>query len=162
MDILTDKIEMDTNNLCGKIFSENELYELLLFELESNFSHFYGQNIHIYFDRQENQKIKITEVLYFNSDEDCDNYARKAIEKKEWYEITNVGKHLNLILTRLDRSGQFSAIFQDYSRTQIDVRYWRDELPEHKPMTEEEIRQAFRELSGMLDDTESSRPKKAV
>jgi hypothetical protein len=165
MIVSTDKLKMDTGDLHGKIFSENELYELLLFELEANFSHYYGQNLHIYFDRLKNYKIKVIEVRYFENNEECQKCARATIEKKEWFEISVVGKHIDLVLNRLDRTGLLSAIFHDHSRTETWKRGWADELPDHGPMSEAEIREAFRELAGMIEEPQylqDSRLKKEV
>jgi hypothetical protein len=153
---------MDNSNLCGKIFSENELYELLLFDIESNFSHYYGLNLHIYFDRIENQKIKITEIIYFKNKNDLFEHSCSVVGKRNWFEITPVGNHINLYLTRLDRNGKYSAIFKDRTRTEEAGRCWPDEMSDYKPMTEDELRQAFRELAGMFEEPQNSRSKKAV
>jgi hypothetical protein len=156
---------MNFNNLSGKIFSENELYELLLFDIENNLNSYSGLNVHIYYDRVENQKIKVTEVIYFSNITESHKQARAVTGKREWFEIAENEEHSNLYLTRLDKTGKSSSIFEEFTNTDESTRGWPDESANHKPMTEEEIRQGFRELAGMFEEpqySQISRPKKAV
>jgi hypothetical protein len=153
---------MDTNNLYGKIFSENELYELLLFDIEDNLISYSSLNVHIYFDRVENQKIKVTEVIYFSNINESHKQARAMTGKREWFEIAENEEHSNLYLTRLDKTGRSSSIFEEFTHTDESTRGWPDEFADHKPMTEDELRQAFRELAGMFEEPQNSRSKKAV
>lgn len=155
---------MDFENLVGQTFSENELYELLLFEIEENFEQFFLKFIHIYFDRTEDQKIKIIEVVYFKDDIVMDKKARTIIEKKEWVHIYENHGHIDLMLVRFDRTGKISVVRKNETRTQDWCLGWADEEP-HKPMTQDEIRRAFEELAGIFQEQQELqklRSKKAV
>lgn len=155
---------MNFENLVGQTFQENELYELLLFELEENFEQHGSKFIHLYFDRTEHKKIKLTGIAHFNGSKEMGKKGREIIEKKEWFEIAQNVNHLNLILCRFDRTGFASSIWKDETRTQEWSRGWADERP-HKPMTAEEIRLGFQELMGIFQDhqeMQKSKSKKAV
>ena len=143
---------MNLKNLVGKTFQENEFYELLLFDIEENFEHYRAKNLHIYFNRTENTKIEITEVIYFKDDLEADNKSRSIIEKKEWFEIVQNHNHINLLLYRLDRTGFVSSIWKNSTRTEEWRHRWADEDPDLEPMTPAEIRQAVLELSGFFTD----------
>lgn len=142
---------MNFENLVGQIFQENELYELLLFEIEENSEAYFSKFIHIYFDRVEDEKIQMTEVNYFKDVDVMDKKARSMIEKKEWFEIYEHHGHVDLIFVRFDRSGKVSIIKKNETRTQDSRIGWADETP-HKPMTRDEIRQAFQELRGVFQN----------
>lgn len=143
---------MNLKNLVGKTFQENELYELLLFDIEENFEHYFAKFIHFYFDRIENKKIKITQVVYFKDSKEVNIKGRALIKKKEWLEISQNQNHFNLLLCRFDRTGFVSSIWKDHTRTQEWCHGWADERPDLGPMTADEIRQAVYELSGFFSD----------
>lgn len=156
---------MNFEDLVGKIFQENEFYELLLFEVEENFERYFSKFIHFYFDRTEDMRIRITEVVYFKDSDEIYKRSRSIIEKKEWFEIAQNHNHLNLLLCRFDRTGWDSAIWKDSTRTQEWRHGWADERPERGPMTPDEIRQGIRELCGFFEDQQELqklRSKKAV
>ncbi len=155
---------MNFENLVGETFSETEFYELLLFEIEENFEQYFSQFMHFYFDRSEYKKIKITAVFYFNDDAEMDKKARSMIEKKEWFEIYDNHGHIDLLLCRFDRTGTRSVVRKDETRTEDWRSGWADENP-HKPMTRDEIREAFQELMGVFQDQQDLqklKSKKAV
>ena len=155
---------MNFDDLIGKTYSEQELYELLLFELEENLEKHFSEHIHLYFDRIENQKICLKEVVHFKDREELYKTNRAIIEKREYFEITHIQNHIDLMLCRFDRTGYVSIVGKDFTHTQDWCRGWADEIP-HKPMTPEEIRQAFRELAGFFEDQQELqklRSKKAV
>lgn len=156
---------MNLNKLIDKTFQENEFYELLLFDIEENFEQYSSKFIHFYFNRIENTKIKITQIIYFKDDIALDSESRTIIEKKEWFEIAHNHDHFNLLLCRLDRTGFVSSIWKDSTRTEEWCHGWADEGPDLGPMTPDEIRQAFMELSGVFmnrQDLEKLKSKKAV
>ena len=156
---------MTLKSLIDKTFQEKELYELLLFDVEQNFEKYFSQNLHIYFNRTQNNKIIIAEVVYFKNDIEADNKSRSFIEKKEWFEIIQNHDHINLLLYRLDRTGFVSSIWKDSTRTEDWRHRWADEGPDLGPMTPDEIRQAFMELSGTFIDQQklqNLKSKKAV
>ena len=156
---------MNFENLAGKIFQENELYELLLFELEEKFEQYFSKFIHFYFTRTADSKIKVTEITHFKNSTEMNKKSREIIEKREWFEIDENHNHLNLILCRFDRTGFASSIWKDSTRTQEWARGWADEGPDLGPMTPDEIRQAVYELSGYFKDKQElqkSKSKKAV
>lgn len=152
--------------LVGQVFFEDELYELLLEEIEDNFDNFYSKFIHIYFDRVEIKKIRVTQIAFFKDSKEINQVERKLIEKREWFHIGENDNHFNLLLCRFDRTGFLSSIWKDKTRTEEWAQGWADELPElGRPMTPEEIRQGFRELMGIFEDQQEKqelRNKKAV
>lgn len=156
---------MNLSSLIGKKFQENELYELLLFDIEKNFEQYLLKNLHIYFNRTGYTRIEVTEVLYFSDDIETDAKSRSIIEKKEWFEITQNHNHIDLLLCRLNRTGLTSSIWKDSTHTQEWKHGWADERPDLGPMKPEEIRQAFLELSGVFIDQkkrQTLKSKKAV
>ena len=155
---------MDFASLVEQTFSENEFYELLLFEIEENFEQFFSKFMHFYFDRTEDKKIKITQVVYFKDDSEMDKKARSIIEKKEWFHIYENHGHIDLMLVRFDRTGKVSVVRENETRTEDWSLGWADEEP-HTPMTRDQIRQAFQELAGVFQDQQELqklRSKKAV
>ena len=156
---------MNLNSLVGKIYQENEFYELMLFDIEENFEKYSAKFIHFYFDRVENSKIKITQVVHFKDDIEIDNECRRIIEKKEWFEISQNDNHFDLMLCRFDRTGFISLIFKDSTHTQEWKHGWADEGPDLGPMTPDEIRQAVQELSGFFEnqqELQKLKSKKAI
>ena len=141
---------MSIHSLVEKMFQENELYELLLFDIEANFEQYYSQFIHIYFNRVENDKIKVIQIVYFNDDIAADTKSRSIIEKNEWFEIVRNHDHINFLLCRFYRTGYVSSIWKDHTRTQNWSHGWADERPDLGPMSPEEIQQAVLELSGFF------------
>ncbi len=109
---------MNFNGLIEKTFHETEFYELLLFEIEENRKQYFSKSLHIYFDRSEEGKIKITEVVYFKDAQEMDKTARKIIEKKEWFEVYDNHGHIDLLLCRFDRTGMLSSVHEDSTQTQ--------------------------------------------
>ncbi len=155
---------MNFKALLGQTFTETELYELLLFEIEENFEQYFSKFMHLYFDRSENKKIKITEVHYFKDDSEMDKKARSMIEKKEWFQLYETHKRLDLLLVRFDRTGTHSSVKKNKTRTEDWRAGWADERP-RKPMTREEIQEAFCELAGVFQNAQElqkSKYKKAV
>lgn len=134
----------------GQTFYENEFYELLLFQIEENCEKFISKFMHFHFIRSHG-KINITELVYFKDDVEMFKKARSNIEKQEWFEIYDNHGHIDLMLCRFDRSGKRSVVYDnDETRTEDWSLGWADETP-HKPMTREEIREAFQELAGILN-----------
>jgi hypothetical protein len=153
------------NKYINQTFAEHEFYELLLFELEENFNQLGQLNLHFYFNRVENNKIQITEIVEFADGAARNQTARSIIEKKEWLELCRLTSTYNLLLCRFDRTGWLSIISENKTHTQFWKHGWLDELGPREPMTPDQMRQAFRELAGMLEDHqefEQSRSKKAV
>ena len=156
---------MKFESLIGKTFLENEFYELLLFDIEENFDQYFQKSVHFYFERIPDSKIKITEVVYFKNSREMDTEDRKIIEKKEWFEIAQNYNHVNLILVRRDRKGHISSIERDHTISHAWSLGWADVVQYTGPMTADEKRQAFRELTGYFEDQLASqelRSKKAV
>lgn len=156
---------MNLKSLVGQTFQENEFYELLLFDIEENFEQYAFQFIHFYFDRVDNNKIKIAEMANFKDSTEMNNKSRSIIEKKEWFEIGQNQNHFNLLLCRFDRTGYLSSIWKDLTRTEDWCRGWADEGPDLGPMTPDEIRQAVLELGGFFVDQQEMlklKSKKAV
>ena len=70
---------MNFQALIGKTFSEIELYEVLLFDIEANFEKHLSTFIHIYFERISVEKIKINEIVSFENDNDYYQTKRKIV-----------------------------------------------------------------------------------
>lgn len=140
------------SNLVGKKFLENEFYEILLSDIERNLEQFKDKHIHFYFDRVENNKIKIKEMVFFKDSLEIDAKSRSIIEKKEWFEVTQNHDHFNLLLCRFDRTGVVSSIWKDSTNTEEWCHGWADEEPDLGPMTPEQIRHAVMELSSFFMD----------
>ncbi|MBC7742688.1 MAG: hypothetical protein H7061_10850 [Bdellovibrionaceae bacterium] len=141
---------MDFAKLVGQQFKEQDFYDLLLEELEDNFESNFGINLHFYFETLENNIIKVIDLCYFESCRAMNIHGRTIIEKSQWFEIGENENHMNLLLVRLDRTGFLSAIWRDKTRTTDWEHGWADEGPPHKPMTPEEIKEAFQELMGVM------------
>lgn len=151
--------------MVGQTFQENEFYELLLFELEEHFEQNFSKFVHFYFDRTECKNIQITEVINFEDSYEMNRLGRKIIERREWFEIDENHDHLNLLLCRFDRTGFTSSVWKDSTRTEEWRHGWADETPDRPPMTRNELRQAFQELSGVFhsqQELQNLRFKKAV
>lgn len=156
---------MNLSSLIGKTFQENQLYELLLFDIEENFAQYSSKHIHFYFDRIKNDKIKVTQIVYFRSSVEIDLKDRTIIGKQEWFEVTQNDDHFNLLLCRFDRTGFASSIWKESTHTQDWCLGWADEGPDLGPMTPKEIRQAALELGGFFEDQQELqklKSKKAV
>lgn len=157
---------MDFQSLVGKIFHEKELYEILLFEIETNFEQYFSKAVHFYFDRMADQKIRVTEVFYFSDADKMDKISRTIIEKKEWFEFYEHHGHVDLRLVRFDRMGWLSIVWsKDETLTHESGLAWADEYPDEGPMSPEEKREAFQELAGHFEDSmelQKLRSKKAV
>ncbi|MEK6627939.1 MAG: hypothetical protein AABY53_04885 [Bdellovibrionota bacterium] len=156
---------MDLCSLIEKTFHENELYELLLFDIEENFVQYSSKYLHIYFDRVENNKIKVLQIAYFKDSTEMNKKSCTIIEKKEWFEIGQNQNHFNFLLCRFDRTGFISSIWKDQTRTEDWCHGWADEEPDLGPMTPDEIRQAVQELSGFFVDQQELqklKSKKAI
>ena len=146
---------MDFQSLIGKNFSEIELYELLLFDIEANFEKYLSTFIHIYFERISAEKIKINEIVYFENDNDYYQTKRKIVNKKEWIEIDQDQDHINLMLCRFDRSGKLSSVRKEYTISQDMCRLaWLDEYPPVLSMTRGEVQEALKELCGAFQTHE--------
>ena len=152
---------MDFNALKGKTYFEAELYELLLFEIEENFNDFFGQFVHLYFERTNDGKIMINDVLSFSDGAKADEKSRSIIEKKEWLEILENEDHIDLFLVRLDRTGSISVAWKDRTLTHPWKYGWLDEGPPRPPLTPEEIRLAFNELLGVFEDQQELQKSKS-
>lgn len=156
---------MKLEDLIGQTYLENEFYELLLSDIEDNYEKYSSKYIHIYFDRIETNKIRITNFISFEDSHVMNKKSKEIIEKKEWFEISQNDNHFNLLLCRLDRTGFISAIFKDSTHTEDWSHGWADEGPDLGPMTPEEIRLGFLELAGFFEDQQELqklRSKKAA
>lgn len=155
---------MDLAEFIGQTFFENEFYELLLFQIEENREKFFSKFMHFHFIRSCG-KIVITELVHFKDDVDMFKKARTNIEKQEWFEIYDNHGHIDLMLCRFDRSGKRTVFYiNGDTRTHNCSLGWADETP-HRPMTRDEIREAFQELAGVFNtqqEQQSLSPKKAI
>ena len=157
---------MNFDELIGQTFSENELFELVLFEVESHYDQHFSDSMNIFFERIENQKIKVTQITHFENLDALDKHERQNIEKKEWISIDTSHGNIRLMLCRFDRTGQLAVVSKTGTRRQESHLSWFDEYDFYgKPITEEEMRLGFQELCGVFQNHESKqklKPKKAV
>ena len=155
---------MNFDDLVGKNFQEQELYQLLVFDIEENFEDFFGKAMHLYFERVADKKITITKVVNFKDADEMDLKSRSNIEKAEWFNVYENCGHIDLMLVRFDRTGQISIVRKNNTHHQNTVLGWADETLSNPP-TVDQIRQAFRDLSGYLEHEskiQKLRSKKAV
>ena len=155
---------MNFDDLVGKKFQEQELYELLVFDIEENFEGYCGKAMHLYFERVAGKKIRITSIVNFQDADEMDLKSRSIIEKIEWFNIYENCGHIDLMLVRFDRTGHISIVSRNNTHHQDTVLGWADETLSNPP-TEDQLRQAFRDLSGYLErhsEVEKLRFKKAV
>jgi hypothetical protein len=83
--------------------------------------------------------------------------------KRGWLEIYENHGHIDLHLTRSDRSGRLSVVRKTRTLIQeVDGRWFADEDfdPNAPPMTPDQIRQGFRELMGIFDTYEQMNKSK--
>jgi hypothetical protein len=148
---------MDFSNLVGQIFHENQIYELLQFDIEANFDFYIGKYFLMYYESLSEGHLKITELLTFDNDDDYFKVKRRDLGKRAWLEAYENHGHIDLHLTRQDTSGKLSIIWKSRTHSQeVRGRCFADEGvdPNAPPLTPDEIRQAFRELIGIIDDHE--------
>lgn len=148
---------MNLETLVGKTFKEDEFYNLLLEEIEDHFDQHRRQPMCFYFDRIENEKIKITSLEYFENLQDLDQKGRQIIEKKEWIQLYESEERNILLLVRFDRTGTLSIIRQDSTHSEPWEHGWYDEEPGwDSPLTAEEMRQGFLEMMGLFQESQEA------
>ncbi|MBC7740714.1 MAG: hypothetical protein H7061_00855 [Bdellovibrionaceae bacterium] len=134
----------------GQTYLEEEFYQKLLFAMEENIGECFKIFTNYFFENTVDNKIRIIEIVDYKTFREMQNECRKNIEKKQWFELYENGGRLNLLLCRLDRTGKYSVVSEDNTRTQNSFQSWADEYPPQKPMTQDEIREAVMELSGFF------------
>ena len=154
---------VDLKKLIGEIFHEDQIYEILHFDIEGNFNSYSEKFIHIYFSHLESGKIHIDQVSMMQNEDEMYAVNRKILGQQGWIEIYDHEAHVDLTLFRKNRSGKVSIIGPELNMTQKfhDKSY---DLPDViVKLTEAERRQAFAELAGLFDgELKASKPKKAV
>ena len=159
---------MDYQSLIGKTFTENELYETILFDIEQNFENYFSEHIHIYFEHLGADKILVKDLVLFADSNSAYLVRREFIEKKAWFEVTYDSKTaVKFMMCRLNRSGKFSIIWKEHTHHQKMGRLgWLDEYPQlKKELTPEEIRKGCLELLGLFEqnqEVQKLQSKKAV
>lgn len=148
---------MDFSSLIGQTFHENQIYELLQFEIETNFDFYVGKYFLMYYEPLSEGHLKIAELLTFDNEDDYFVVKKRDLGKRAWLEAYEHHGHVDLHLTRQDTSGKLSVIRKTHTHFQ-EVRgrcFLDDETDPNRPkMTPEQIRQGFRELMGIFDDHE--------
>lgn len=160
----SDKLSMDINELVNKTFTEDEIFELLVFEVEENFEKYLGKHCHLNFEPLGEEQIRITELLTFNDADEAHIVNRTNLDKNNWLEITDNFGHVDVVLTHADRSHRFAIIYKDKETYYQSGRSYcfLDEYDDLTPLTEEEMRQGFAELAGCLEAYSKSKSKIAV
>ncbi len=148
---------MDFSNLVGQTYHENQIYELLQFDIETNFDFYMGKYFLMYFEPLSEGRLKITELLTPENEDDHYKIKRRDLGKRAWLEAYENHGHIDLQLCRQDTSGKLSIIWKTRTHSQ-EVRgrcFADDGIDPNRPrLTPDEIRQAFRELMGIFDDHE--------
>lgn len=154
---------MDLSKLIGQIFHDDHIYEILHFDIESNFKVYAGKFIHLYFTHLDNGYIRIDALAQFQDQDLLYAAKKKILGQMAWLEIYEHGHHIDLTIVRKDRSGKISIIGPRINLTQ-KFREESYDLPvRSEPMTAEEIRRGFAELAGFIENHEElSKPKKAM
>lgn len=154
---------MDLKSLVGQTFHENEIYEILQFDIEENIDSYMGRYYLLYYEPLSEGRLKITEFLECHSHEEYGRVIRRDLRKRAWLHAYEHFNHVDLQLCRLDTSGKFSVIRRTHTHFQ-EVSGWcfadEDIDPNAPPMTPDQIRQAFRELMGIFDTHEQMNKSK--
>ncbi len=154
---------MNFDELIGQTFHENQIYEMLHFEIEQNFKNYFSKFIHIYFEHLDAGQICILEIVYLADEKTMYITNRQILGTKGWLEIYHHSKHMELMICRKDRSGKFSVMGPSMNHTQTFQRADFTPLEITRELTPEEERAAFAELAGMFDEhVQLSKPKIAV
>jgi hypothetical protein len=154
---------MDFQSLVGRTFHENQIYELLQFDAESNFDFYVGKYFTIYYEPLPEGCLKITELIESCCHDEYFAMKRRDLGKRSWLEIYENHGHIDLHLCRQDTSGKLSVVHKTHTHFQeVRGRCFADEGVDSNapPMTPEQIRQAFRELMGICDDHEQMNKSK--
>lgn len=160
----SDKQSMNFNELINKTFTEDEIFELLVFEVEEDFENYLGKHCHLNFEPLAENRIRITELLTFRDADEAQIVNRANLDKNNWLEITDNFGHVDVVLTHADRSHRFAVIYKDKETYHQSGRSYcfTDELDDLTPLTEEEMREGFAELAGCLEAYRKSKNKIAV
>ena len=155
---------MEIKDLVNKIFTEDEIFELLVFEVEENFEKYLGRHFHLDLQLQNNSFVIVTRLTLFNNNDETCIRNRAIVDKAYWIEVTDNGGHVDISLTRPSRSHRFAIVhaqkdtfFQDGS-----YRSFGNEFEDDTPLTEDEMREGFAELAGCLEEYKKSKNKMAV
>jgi hypothetical protein len=148
---------MDFKSLVGQTFHENQIYEILQFDIEENFESYKGKFFLMYYEPLAEGRLKITEFLEFYNDDDYFAVLKRDVGKRAWLEIYDNHGHIDLQLNRQDTSGKVSVIRKTHTRVE-EVPGWSfAELDSNQPkLTPDQIRQAFRELMGLFDTSDQT------
>lgn len=156
---------MDFKELINKTFTEDEIFELLVFEIEENFENYLGKHCHLNFELLSGSVIRITKLVNCKDADESYIQCRAKSDKMNWIEITDNFGHIDIRLTHADRSNKLAVIWNDdrdtYHHSGKSYSYG-DEWGEMAPLTEEEWREGFAELAGCLEAYKKSKSKIAV
>lgn len=149
--------------LIGLTADENTLFETILFEIESNYDYFKSKACIIPLETADNQRHQIEKIIWRRDPEDnsdLDEYWKK----KYWIGIEGKSNRITYIFCRIDLTTKSATIYQDGNTDIWQAGQMFDPDKPVKPMRPEEIRLAFQELSGMLQDNveNKSKPKRAM
>ena len=155
---------MDLKELVNKTYTEDEIFELLVFEVEENFQHYLGKHFHLNLQRISNALIRVTELIEFKTNDETCLQNRANVDNTTWIEVTDNCGHVDVALTRIDRSYQFAMMNQDKDTYFQSGKYcsFGGEAVDTTPLTEEEMREGFAELQGCLQAYKKSKGKIAV
>jgi hypothetical protein len=148
---------MDLRSLVGQTFHENQIYELLQFDIEENFGSYMRKYYLMYYEPLAEGYLKIIEFQEFLSHDDYYKIIRRDLGKRSWLEIYENHGHVDLTLTRPDTSGKLSVVHETHTHFQeMRGQCFADESmdPNRPKMTPEQRRQGFLELIDLLNSHE--------
>jgi hypothetical protein len=148
---------MDLKSLIGQTFHENQIYELLQFDIEENIDSYMGKYYLMYYELLPEGYLMMTELLESYGHDEHYKIIRRDLGKRAFLHIYEHYKHVDLHLCRADATGKLSVIRKTHTHFQ-EVNGWSfaDEGvdPNRPKLTPEQKRQAFRELMGIFDTHE--------
>ncbi len=150
--------------LINKVFTEDKLFETLLFDIEAKFEGYVGKYIHLNFDLIEASLFRVLSITYFETEDDMYAMFRKKLDIEAWIQIAWNTGHVDLELTRKNRSYRIALV--ESGKETFEQKgsgfCFVDEFADAGPLTEEEFRLGFAELASELNSYQSSKSKIAV
>ena len=103
---------MNLNDLVGKTFTEDEIFELLVFEVEENFQSYLGKHCHLNLELLE-KVLKVTVIEEIKNEDDLHQLNRKKFDKKEWIYLSDNFGHIDIVLIRKDRTNRIGIVYEN-------------------------------------------------
>lgn len=137
--------------LIGLTADENTLFETILFEIESNYDYFKSKACIIPLVANDTQKYQVEKIIW-RQETKINMDLAEYWKKKCWLGIESKSNRISFLFCRVDLTTRSATIYQDGNTDIYNVGHMVDPDEPVEPMTAEEIRLAFQELSGMLQE----------